>query len=70
MSSNYKFQFTKDASKVLSKLDKTLARRIIQAIESLSTDPYGHPQTKQMKGYEGSFYRLRVGSCVLQVENA
>jgi len=51
--SNYNIQFTKEASKVLRKLDKATARRIVQSIELLSTDPYNHPQTKQMKGYEG-----------------
>ena len=62
MNSNYNIQFTKEASKVLRKLDKATARRIVQAIELLSTDPYNHPQTKQMKGYEGDFYRLRIGN--------
>ena len=62
MKSNYNIQFTKEASKVLRKLDKATARRIVQSIELLSTDPFNHPQTKQMKGYEGGIYRLRIGN--------
>jgi mRNA interferase RelE/StbE len=62
VNSNYNIRFTKQASRALGKLDKTTAKRIIQAIESLSYDPYHHSQTKKMKGYEGHFFRLRVGN--------
>ncbi|CAB3394287.1 type II toxin-antitoxin system RelE family toxin [Kyrpidia spormannii] len=62
MTSGYEVLFAKEASKVIRKLDKVTAKRILQAIESLSVNPCHHPKTKLMKGYEGQFYRLKVGN--------
>ncbi|WP_198592027.1 type II toxin-antitoxin system RelE family toxin [Kyrpidia spormannii] len=64
MTSGYELLFAKEASKVIRKLDKVTAKRILQAIESLSVNPCHHPKTKPMKGYEGQFYRLKVGNWV------
>ncbi|MCE5172313.1 type II toxin-antitoxin system RelE/ParE family toxin [Paenibacillus profundus] len=62
MNSNFKVDFSSEAKKYLKKLDKPTAKKIISAIEALRDDPYNTTHTKKMKGYEGEFYRLRVGS--------
>jgi mRNA interferase RelE/StbE len=61
VSSSYKIDFNKESLKTLSKLNKSIASRIVNAIESLRNNPFEHPQTKKMRGYSGDFYRLRVG---------
>jgi mRNA interferase RelE/StbE len=61
VNSSYKLSFSKESIKELNKMEKSKAAKIVKAIENLSNKPYGHSQTKKMKGYEGDFYRLRVG---------
>ncbi|MFM9282336.1 type II toxin-antitoxin system RelE family toxin [Paenibacillus jiagnxiensis] len=62
MSSRYRLIFSSDAEKAIGKLDKTMIKRILSALEDLSEDPYSHPNTKKMNGSEKDIYRLRVGS--------
>lgn len=57
----YNIEFSKGSKKQLKRLDKNTQRRIIKSIGRLRKGPYDHPQTKKMKGYEGDFFRLRVG---------
>lgn len=59
--SKYKIYFSKDARKEIKKLDKSVAQRIIIAVELLAEDPYQHPQVKKMRGLHDNVYRLRVG---------
>ncbi|WP_245247229.1 MULTISPECIES: type II toxin-antitoxin system RelE/ParE family toxin [unclassified Paenibacillus] len=54
-------EFSSEAKKYLKKLDKPTVQRIIIALENLLIDPFNNANTKKMKGYEGEFYRLRVG---------
>lgn len=61
MNSKYKVTFSSGAEKTLRLLDKSVARRIINALEQLSNDPCNSPNTKKMKGKEEDIYRLRVG---------
>ena len=61
MSSDYKLEFSKGSLKTLEKLEKPKANKIIKAIENLRMNPFEQQQTKKMKGYNGDFYRLRVG---------
>jgi mRNA interferase RelE/StbE len=61
VSSSYRIDFNKESLKTLSKLNKSMAARIVLAIEDVATNPYESAQTKKMKGYSGDFYRLRVG---------
>jgi mRNA interferase RelE/StbE len=62
VNSVYKISFSSEAEKTLGKLEKTLIRRIISALEQLATSPYNNPNTKKLKGMEGNIYRLRVGN--------
>lgn len=62
MNSKYKVLFSNDAEKALLKLDIVVAKRIINALELLSSNPFESPNTKKMKGKEGNYYRLRVGN--------
>ncbi|GJM70068.1 hypothetical protein HMSSN036_22840 [Paenibacillus macerans] len=71
MNSSYNVEFSKFAVKTLSKIDVSAARRILEAIEELKNNPFGNPQTKKMKGYNGDFYRLRVGNyrIIYEIQN-
>lgn len=62
MNLKYKVLFSNDAEKTLLKLDKVVAKRIFNALELLSINPFESPNTKKMKGKEGEYYRLRVGN--------
>lgn len=53
-----KLYFVKSAEKELLKLDKNLAKRILDKIHLLSNDPYG--QNSQKLG-GGKGYRIRIG---------
>jgi mRNA interferase RelE/StbE len=59
---SYNIEFSKESKKFLKKTDKDTARRIIHEVEKLKTNPFEHQSGKRMKGFEGKFYRLRVGS--------
>ncbi|MEW9674000.1 type II toxin-antitoxin system RelE/ParE family toxin [Ammoniphilus sp. 3BR4] len=52
-------EFRKSALKDLSKLDKTMQQRILNALESFAQHPI-EADIKKLKGYEDVF-RLRVG---------
>jgi mRNA interferase RelE/StbE len=58
----YEVKFSKESVKYIKKLDKPTASRIINAIESMRENPKEHPQSKELKGYSGQFYRLRIGN--------
>ncbi|BFH60474.1 type II toxin-antitoxin system RelE family toxin [Paenibacillus azoreducens] len=62
MSLIYKVILSSEAEKALKKLDKPMTRRIFNALDQLSNDPWNHANTKKMKGTEKDVYRLRVGS--------
>ncbi|QJD83277.1 type II toxin-antitoxin system RelE family toxin [Cohnella herbarum] len=62
MSSKYRVIFSGEAEKSLKNLEKDTIRRIFNALQQLSEKPYENPHTKKMKGKEGNYYRLRVGS--------
>ena len=47
--------------KKLVKINKPLARRIINEIEAYAENPAGHFDVKVLKGKLGDFKRLRVG---------
>jgi mRNA interferase RelE/StbE len=55
----YKITYAQSALKSLRKLDRTIARRILLAIDRLSADPRP-PGCKQLKGGEGEM-RIRIG---------
>lgn len=60
MSSSYKVELKRPASKFLAKQDRPTQKRIIQALEELEkTPPEG--DIKPMKGQPG-LYRLRMGT--------
>ncbi|WP_068400769.1 type II toxin-antitoxin system RelE family toxin [Kribbia dieselivorans] len=55
----YAISYVPSAAKVIRKLDKQMARRLLDAIESLARDP--RPSgCIQLKGGDGEF-RIRVG---------
>lgn len=56
----YAISYAPSAASQLRKLDKTIARRLIAAIEKLGEQPYPHGSI-QLKGGHGE-RRLRVGS--------
>ncbi len=61
MSLTYKIVFSREAKKQLKRLDKNTSIRIIQSIETLKNSPRKHKSSKKLKGYQGEFYRLRIG---------
>lgn len=61
MNSEYKILFSSSAEKSLVKMEKNTAKRILDSLEKLRTNPFEHPHIKKMKGIEDPIYRLRVG---------
>ena len=56
----YSVTWLKNATRVLARLPRSLAARVVEKIEEVAADPYGdHPNVTKLKGREG--YRLRVG---------
>ncbi len=55
----YSISYVPSAAKVIRKLDKPTARRLLEAIEGLASDPRP-PGCIQLKGGGGEF-RIRVG---------
>ncbi|MEM2990305.1 MAG: type II toxin-antitoxin system RelE/ParE family toxin [Halobacteria archaeon] len=53
----YEVRWTETSLKQLEKLDKKIAKRIIDKVESISKDPFLF--VKKLKGFD--LYRLRVG---------
>jgi len=53
----FKIKWTDVSLKQLEKLDKILAKRIINDVESIAKDPFAF--VKKLKGFD--LYRLRVG---------
>lgn len=53
----YEVKWTDTSLKQLEKLDKNIAERIIDKVESISRDPFMF--VKKLKGFD--LYRLRVG---------
>lgn len=51
--------YERSSSKELSKLDKSVARRIIRSVNKLSDDPRP-PGCRSLVGYEG-LWRIRIG---------
>lgn len=66
---SYSITYTPTAAKTLRKLDRTTARQIITAIESLKDDPLPHGAI-QLKGGAGEF-RIRTGNyrIIYEVDN-
>ena len=56
---HYEIAYAQSALKSLRKLDRGVARRIIQAIDALAHDPRPHG-CKQVKGGDGEM-RIRIG---------
>lgn len=53
-----KIDFVKSAEKELGRLDKRLAKRLLEKIQKLSVNPYGQDSQK-LAGGKG--YRVRLG---------
>nr|WP_221626808.1 type II toxin-antitoxin system RelE/ParE family toxin [Cohnella lubricantis] len=58
----YRILFSSDAEKTIVKLERSMAKRIFNALEQLRNNPFENPNTKKMKGKEGDFFRLRVAN--------
>ncbi|QPK83925.1 type II toxin-antitoxin system RelE/ParE family toxin [Corynebacterium qintianiae] len=56
---SYTITYVPSAAKAIRKLDRSTARRLLDAIESLASDPRP-PGSIQLKGGSGEF-RIRVG---------
>lgn len=56
----YRLIFDKDVKKFLDKQDKTVRRRIQNALLELAENPYQATHVKRLKGRQGLF-RKRVG---------
>ncbi|EEI17486.1 type II toxin-antitoxin system RelE family toxin [Corynebacterium lipophiloflavum] len=56
---SYTITYVPSAAKAIRKLDRSTARRLLDAIESLASDPCP-PGSIQLKGGSGEF-RIRVG---------
>lgn len=56
----YKIEWKQSAKKELKKLGKETIPRVIQAVESLSSDPYS-VNSRKLKGSKYT-YRLKVGN--------
>jgi len=54
----YGIKWSDTSLKQLEKLDKALAKRIIDKVESIADDPFSF--VKKLKGFD--LYRLRVGN--------
>ena len=54
----YKIKWTYTALKQLEKLEKKLAERIINKVESIAKDPFAF--VAKLKGFD--LYKLRIGS--------
>lgn len=57
---SYAISYSASAAKVLRKLDRATARRLLEAIEKLTEEPCP-PGCVQLKGGDGEF-RIRVGN--------
>ena len=56
----WQVELTKKAKKQLSRLPENVRKRILRALEEkLAVDPNFH--LSRLSGYEGDFYRFRVG---------
>ena len=53
----YEVRWTENSLKQLGKLDKSVAKRIVDKVEFISEDPFTHVQRLRGLG----LYRLRVG---------
>lgn len=61
---SYEIIWSKDAGKQLSKLDRTVSKRIFRAVDKLKEGPY-----RDLREIVGtSWYRLRVGDYRVIVE--
>lgn len=58
---SYAISYVPSAAKAIRKLDKSVARRLLEAIDGLATDPRP-PGFIQLAGGRGEF-RIRVGDC-------
>lgn len=69
MAARYRVEITPSAQRELSKLAKTVQKRIDERIQALAKNPRP-PGSKKLEG-EGDFYRIRVGDfrIVYQVED-
>ena len=52
--------YSNQAKKFLKKVDKILAKRLIEKIDELRNTPIIH-DTKTIQGYEEKLFRVRVG---------
>jgi mRNA interferase RelE/StbE len=57
----YRIAVTRDALRVLAKLDKPIRRRIQTAIDRLADDPRPHGVIA-LRGLQGA-YRIRIADC-------
>jgi len=56
----YTIRFDKPAEKFIENADKILAKRLLDKIEELKTNPFPR-EAEKVKGYKNNVYRVRVG---------
>ena len=56
----YTVAYSNQAIKFLKSSEKIILQRLMNKIEELQMDPFGH-DTKSVEGYKEKLYRVRVG---------
>ena len=56
----FNIEYSNQAVKFLKKADKNLARRILEKIEELKSQPILH-DSKSIEGYKEKLFRVRIG---------
>ena len=56
----YRIQYSPEAGKVLTSMERSTAQRIVQKINELAEDPRNAGNVKALKGKLKHIYRLRV----------
>lgn len=71
MTSNYNVQFSKEALKYFSKLDRKKQKKLASVIDALKLNPFLLPNVKPIQGQSYDMYRVRVGDLriIYRLEN-
>jgi len=56
----YRLEVSRQVSKTISALDKSMRRRVLAAIENLADDPRP-PGVKKLQGNHANTWRIRIG---------
>ncbi|MEB1809554.1 MAG: type II toxin-antitoxin system RelE/ParE family toxin [Bacillaceae bacterium] len=71
MTSNYNVQFSKEALRYFSKLDRKKKEKLASVIDALKENPFLLPNVKPLQGLPYDMYLVRVGDLriIYRLEN-